>query len=477
MFLTTVALSICLCCTAFLLLFSMVQLDLVRRFLVTPRQQSRPDGAGVFPYVSVQLPMYNERFVAGRLLEAVALLDWPADKLEIQILDDSTDDTSSIVAEHAERMRHGGLMVKVINRKDRSGFKAGALAHGLETASGAFIAIFDADFIPQPEFLRQTIPFFQDQQVGAVQARWGHLNEGQNILTRLQALGLDAHFTIEQAARERSGCFLNFNGTCGVWRADAIREAGGWSPDTLTEDLDLSYRAQLKGWRICYTPELIVKGELPDGMAALKAQQFRWTKGGAETARKLLKQVIGSRLAPAQKLHAVMHLATSLVFPAILLSGLSGVVLVWSAESPLSRLGGGAFVGFLSVSVFYLVSMLYNRSHRLWQLPLFLLVTMGLSWHNSVAVLSGYAGRKTPFLRTPKRGDQHDRSGVSSLYRSAAGAGWLMELLLAILFGATAFTALSSGRSAFVVMHGMLAIGLAMVSAVTVAEVIRSEVK
>jgi len=474
------AIIIYLICLGFMVLFSISQLDLTRRFLSLPADEAIPSSGDRLPMVTIQLPMYNERFVAGRLLEAVAHMDWPKDRLEVQVLDDSSDDTTLIVREHVERMRKSGLEVNVITRDSRTGFKAGALAEGLEKAAGEFTAIFDADFIPAPDFLRKTIPSFQAERLGAVQARWGHLNSGKNLLTSLQALGLDAHFTVEQAGRSGSGCFMNFNGTCGVWRTACIRDAGGWSADTLTEDLDLSYRAQLRGWRIRYLRDIAVPGELPEHMAALKAQQYRWTKGGAETARLLLGKVIMSPLPLLKKFHAVMHLCASAIFPAILISGSASLIIVWSPVlspelSRLIQLGAFGFIGFLSVSCFYLISIARNRDNRLWHLPLFLVVSMGLSWHNAVAVIAGWRGRRTPFVRTPKLSSAgRERQKIAgSTYRSVIGEGYWMELLLAVVFGAAVVHGLSTGRTGFLVFHGMMCAGFTAVGAYSAIELLR----
>ena len=247
-----------------------------------PRSTAPP--LAVWPTVTVQLPIYNERYVARRLLEAVGALDYPADRLEIQVLDDSTDETTAIVIETAQTLAGRGLEVVHLHRRERAGFKAGALAAGLKEASGEFIAIFDADFVPPPDFLRRTLPHFADPGVAVVQTRWGHLNRDFSLLTVAQALGIDGHFAVEQAARARSGLFLNFNGTAGVWRRTAIDDAGGWTHDTLTEDLDLSYRAQLRGWRIEYRPEIVCPAELPVLVTGFKSQQRRWAQGSIQTA-------------------------------------------------------------------------------------------------------------------------------------------------------------------------------------------------
>ena len=265
--------------------------------------------------MTVQLPLYNERCVVERLLDAVGALDYPADRLEIQVLDDSTDETSALAAAAVERLRARGLAVAHLRRAHRRGFKAGALAAGLEAARGELIAVFDADFVPPPGFLTATVPSFADPAVGMVQARWEHLNREASLLTRVQALLLDGHFAVEHRARHVAGCFFNFNGTAGIWRRQAIADAGGWAHDTLTEDLDLSYRAQLAGWRFVYLPDVAVPAELPADAASFKAQQRRWAKGSLQTARKVLPRLLAARLPWRVKLEACAHLTANLSYP------------------------------------------------------------------------------------------------------------------------------------------------------------------
>src|SRR5258706_11786510 len=277
-----------------------------------------PPDPPVWPLVTVQLPLYNERYVAERLLEAAGALDYPADRLEIQVLDDSTDDTAAIVAETAQRLRARGVNVIHVRRTDRTGFKAGALASGLASARGEFVAIFDADFVPPPDFLRRTIPHFVDARVAVVQTRWGHLNRDFSLLTVAQSLGIDGHFGVEQAARCRGHLLLNFNGTAGVWRRTAIENAGGWAHDTLTEDLDLSYRAQLRHWRILYLPELVCPAELPVVISGFKSQQRRWAQGSIQTAVKLLPLVLSSELSLWTKYQAFVHLTYYMIHPLML---------------------------------------------------------------------------------------------------------------------------------------------------------------
>lgn len=401
----------------FLFLFSLGQLHLSWLYRKSLKK-STPLGVEVvpalFPYpkVTVQLPLYNERYVAERLLEAVAAFDYPADKLEIQVLDDSTDDTREIVAAKIDSLSSRGLTIRHICRNNRTGFKAGALQEGLQQASGEFIAIFDADFLPGPDFLQKTIPPFAESSTGVVQTRWAHLNRDYSLLTRLQAFGLDAHFTVEQGGRSQANSFINFNGTGGVWRKSCIEDAGGWSADTLTEDLDLSYRAQLKGWTFCYLEEVEAPAELPVLMPAIKSQHFRWNKGAAECARKNLWKVLSSSRKPIHKIHAAFHLLNSSIFIAIFLSALLSIpMLLLKAQHPewswLFHAGSIFLAGFLSIAFFYWIATKrlqpQHTTRHFWSLfPSFLMVSMGLSAHNTIAVMEGWSGKKSAFIRTPK---------------------------------------------------------------------------
>ena len=261
-----------------------------------------------YPLVTVQLPLYNERFVAARLIDASALLQWPKNRIEIQVLDDSDDDTVQIIDERVHYWSHKGITIHVLRRKDRSGFKAGALGYGLTKANGEFIAVFDADFLPTPDFLLQTAPCFSDRKIGMVQARWGFLNTEHSWLTAVQSLLLGQHFSIEHFVRFRRGLFFNFNGTAGIWRRQAIESSGGWQSDTVTEDLDLSYRAQLEGWRFVYCDDLVVPSELPVTLASFRSQQQRWAKGSIQTAKKILPRLLASCLPLQVKCEAVAHL-------------------------------------------------------------------------------------------------------------------------------------------------------------------------
>ncbi|HUR30760.1 MAG TPA: cellulose synthase family protein, partial [Saprospiraceae bacterium] len=289
--------------------------------------------SGSLPFVTIQLPVYNECYVVERLIDNIVRIDYPRDKFEIQILDDSTDGTSEICREKTIFYSEQGFTIHHLQRNERHGFKAGALQQGLSSARGEFIAIFDADFLPAPDFLLQTIAHFTDPSVGVVQTRWDHINEAYSLITRLQAFQLNVHFTIEQSGRQRAGYLLQFNGTAGVWRREAITDAGGWRSDTLTEDLDLSYRAQLKGWKIKYMQDVIAPAELPSEMSGLKSQQFRWMKGGAENAKRLIPLIIQSKLPLTQKLHAINHLLSSSVFLFVFVLGVVSVPVLFFAES------------------------------------------------------------------------------------------------------------------------------------------------
>ena len=422
------------------------RLVLVVLYLRTRRRRPvRPPDPAEWPRVTVQLPLYNEMYVAPRLIEAVCRLDYPPDRLEIQVLDDSTDETAGLVARVVAEQRARGVDIHHLRRDDRTGFKAGALAAGLARASGSLLAVFDADFVPQPEFLRLAIPYFADPGIGMVQGSWAHINRGYSLLTRIQAILLDGHFFIEHTARNRSGCFFNFNGTAGVWRREAIVAAGGWEHDTLTEDLDLSYRAQLAGWRFLYLPDLAVPSELPVDINGFKSQQYRWAKGSVQTGRKLLGRILRSRLPLRVKLEAFVHLTNNLsyalmlllallVFPAMLLRTGGSATLVWLVDFPLF------FGATLSVLIFYLASQTavgvgWKRQIR--YLPTLMGLGIGLSVNNARAVLSGLVQRGGTFHRTPKyRIEKRGEDWLGKRYRVRWNVSVVIEVILALYFAA-----------------------------------------
>lgn len=408
------------------------------------------------PTITLQLPLYNERYVAERLLRASAALDYPRSKLEIQVLDDSTDETREVVDRVCQSLRREGVDIQVIRREGRAGFKAGALAFGLEQARGSHIAIFDADFIPGPSFLREVLPSFKDPKVGMVQGRWTHLNRGYNLLCQGSAVLLDGHFVVEHSARHWSGRFFNFNGTAGVWRKEAIEDGGGWQGDTLTEDLDLSYRAQLKGWRFVYLPGVTAPSELPVEMAAFKSQQHRWAKGSIQTAMKLMPTLWRSPLPLKVRLEAGIHLLNNLAHPLMLLLALLlpiasllrprwdfGMTLLIDGPILLSALG--------SMVVFYGISQSQwgnRRDGTSWRsIPLALALGAGLAVNNTRAVVEALLGQQSPFVRTPKYAITGTEGGyLDKAYRRKVSVGVAIELLLGAHFVVGIVLAFMRGR-------------------------------
>lgn len=359
--------------------------------------------------VTIQLPLYNELYVVERLIDSVCEIDYPKDYLEIQVLDDSTDETVSLVANKVAEKIALGFNILHVRRELREGFKAGALKEGMKTATGEYIAIFDADFIPAKDFLKKTLSHFTDEKIGMVQTRWEHLNGDYSILTKTQALALDGHFVIEQNVRNKAGFFINFNGTGGIWRRSCIEDAGNWHADTLTEDLDLSYRAQLKGWRFVFLRDETSPAELPSEINALKAQQFRWTKGAIETAKKILPMVLKSKLPLRVKLQATFHLTNNLAFPFILLAAILNVPLIFIKNSGSHEAYFAVMsifiLAFIGSFMFYLYSQKDIRTDwrkKIVLFPLFMAGSMGFAVNNSRAVIEGLLSRKSEFVRTPK---------------------------------------------------------------------------
>ena len=432
--------------------------------------------AGNLPAVTVQLPIFNEREVAERLIDAAARLDYPPSLLQIQVLDDSTDDTTDRVQRRTHDWTARGVAIEVLHRQDRAGFKAGALASGLERATGKIIVVFDADFIPAPDYLKRLLPAFEDPSVGMVQARWGHLNRDRSALTIGQAVMLDAHFLLEHEARMAAGLFFNFNGTAGAWRRRCIEEAGGWTHDTLTEDLDLSYRAQLAGWRFVCMADVVVPGELPSDVLALKSQQRRWAKGSIQTARKMLPLLLRHRLRVRVKLEAAMHLTANAAYPLLLLSGLllPAVIAVPSTFPPqIARLIDLAAIlsGVVPVMAFLLAGQFAAGSaRRRWpaDLACALLVGAGLTVNNSLAVLGGLGRTVGDWERTPKSGEVGDRPGQPA-YRSRPDGATLIELVLAVTFALVAGMAWRTGHPRSTPFLILLAGGLGYVGALSVA--------
>ncbi|MEO6695974.1 MAG: cellulose synthase family protein [Ignavibacteria bacterium] len=363
-----------------------------------------------YPEVTIQIPLYNEQYVITRLIDSVLRMDYPKDKLEVQILDDSTDETTQIIHDHIQKYITTGFDVKHIHRTNREGYKAGALKVGLETARGEFVAVFDADFIPRKKFLKRTIPYFyRDDKLGLVQTRWEHLNREYSLLTKTQAVALDGHFVIEQAVRNRAGFFINFNGTGGVWRKECIFDAGNWEADTLTEDLDLSYRAQMRGWKFKYLVNFTSPAELPSDIFALKSQQFRWTKGAIETAKKVFPKVLKSDMSLKLKFQSFIHLYSNLAYPFILLAAILNlpVMLIKLSEEydAVFKFMSLFIFAFISSFLFYLYSQkdVYSDwQKRIIYFPVFLAGSMGFSINNTKAVFEGLLDKKSEFVRTPK---------------------------------------------------------------------------
>jgi len=435
---------------------------LVFKYFRNKRHAARPplERFEQLPRVTVQLPVYNERFVVERLVEAACRIEYPRHLLDIQVLDDSTDETVAVARGVVERYAALGHPVSYHHRDNRQGFKAGALAAGLEQARGEFIAIFDADFVPPPDFLHRTIHYFTDPGVGMVQGRWTFLNRNYSFLTQVQAILLDGHFVLEHGARYRSGCFFNFNGTAGVWRRQAIEEAGGWQHDTLTEDTDLSYRAQLRGWRFIYVPEIECPSELPVEMTAFKVQQARWAKGLIQTAKKLMWRIWTAPVPLHRKIEAWFHLTANLSYPLmIVLSALllpAMIVRFYQGWFQMLYIDLPLFLAaFLSVSSFYLTSQreLYpnNWKRTFCFLPFLMAMGIGLTITNARAVLEALLGIKSPFVRTAKyRIETGGRRVRASQYRRRAGWIPFIEIVIGTYFAATVYYAIDNRNFATV---------------------------
>ncbi len=413
-----------------------------------------PELPATLPSVTIQLPIYNEMYVADRLIDAVCDLEYPRELLEIQVLDDSTDETCSVAERAVRRQAARGVDITYIHRTDRTGYKAGALEAGMKTARGELIAIFDADFLPSPDFLQRTVAFFGDPRIGMVQARWGHINQDYSLLTKIQSILLDGHFVLEHGARNRAGLFFNFNGTAGVWRRTAIGDAGGWQHDTLTEDLDLSYRAQLRGWKFVFLPDVIAPAEVPVEMNSFKSQQHRWAKGSIQTCRKLLPRILQSNLPLVVKAEAFFHLTANFNYP------LMCVLSVLMAPSMVIRYNMGWYEMLLidvplfvaataSVANFYMVSQ--RELHTDWitrakYLPFLMSIGIGLAVNNTRAVFEALFNQQSEFARTPKyRIEGRADEWIGKKYRQSFVVQPVIELALGLYFTATVFYALGNG--------------------------------
>ena len=485
--LAKIVLGIYTACLILIFYYSCIQMTLAIAY-VRNRKKRKLEEIPLFdsknaPKVTIQLPMYNEMYVAERIIESAAAFDYPRDKFQIQVLDDSTDETKDIIAAKVAELAATGLNIQHIHRTDRTGYKAGALDDAMDRVQGEFIAIFDADFVPDKDFLIRTMPYFKEG-IGVVQSRWGHLNKTYSLLTELQAFGLNGHFAIEQGGRNASGHFINFNGTAGIWRKTCIEEAGGWEHDTLTEDLDLSYRAQMRGWKFKYLEDVESPAELPITMSALKSQQHRWMKGGAECFIKMWKSLItfpGVKF--SDRVHGFAHLFNSSVFVFILILSILSLFVLHIKDS-FSDLNWFIQFGAFFIASTLFLSFYYWHSWRDKKGPFlndlfrfigrfiqFLTVSMALSLSNAVAVIEGYLGIKSSFVRTPKfnvliktefKGNKYDKKSLSLIN--------ILEGLLMLVFGFTAVQRAVYGDLGMVPFHLMLTCGYGIIFFSTLKE-------
>ena len=449
-------------------------------FLFTRLRHSVPETPPLpnpLPPVTIQLPVYNEFYVVDRLLASVCAMRYPRDRFEVQVLDDSTDDTSERVSALVARYRARGVDIVQLHRAERTGYKGGALREGLARAKGELVAIFDADFTPPPDFLERAVPHFGDPRVGMVQARWGHLNAEYSALTRGQAMALDGHFVIEQTVRNRLGVFINFNGTAGIWRRECIRSAGDWQDDTLTEDLDLSYRAQLAGWKFLFLPELVCRAELPGEVNSFKGQQFRWAKGSMQTALKLLPRIFAAPLPLKTKLQAAVHLTNHMVYPLLLLLAISTLPsLVVLHEYPEHRHVFRVLTWLVVASFGH--PFLYALSQRAistrWRrqlllIPIIVAGGMGIAVNNTRAIWEACRGRPSAFERTPKyRIVKRDGHWRDKRYRAPFSSLALLELALASYVAVAIGYALHIGSYAILPFLGLYFAGFAYIGLLSI---------
>lgn len=446
-------------------MYAIAQLNLLINYL---KYRNKPDNSVKFdftnaeeiPYVTIQLPVYNELYVMKRLLKNIAKLDYPIEKLEIQVLDDSTDESVEMTAKHIKKIQEAGIDIQHIRRANRQGFKAGALKEGLKTAKGEFIAIFDADFLPKKDWLYQTVPYFKDPQIGVVQTRWGHINRNYSTLTKIQAFALDAHFTLEQVGRNSQGHFINFNGTAGIWRKECIYDAGNWEGDTLTEDLDLSYRAQLKNWKFKYLENVVTPAELPVVISAARSQQFRWNKGGAENFQKMMRRVIVSKNVPFRtKMHSLLHLLNSSMFTCIFLVSVLSIPMLYIKNEYAHLRNYFYMMSFFVVSsiifficYWYMYKNIYGPGFKKFfryiaAFLTFFSIAMGFSLHNTIAVLEGHFGKKSEFIRTPKFNIKNLKDGwkTNKYIKKKPSVHVILEGMLAIYFAFGMYSAFVVG--------------------------------
>ncbi len=474
-------------CLVLIFIYALAQLNLLINYL---KYRNKEDNSLKFdftnpneiPFVTIQLPVFNELYVMKRLLKNIAKLEYPNDKIEFQVLDDSTDESVEITAKHVKILQEKGINIEHIRRTNRQGFKAGALKEGLKTAKGEFIAIFDADFLPKKDWLYQTVPYFKDDKIGVVQTRWSHINRNYSTLTRIQAFMLDAHFTLEQVGRNSKGHFINFNGTAGIWRKECIYDAGNWQGDTLTEDIDLSYRAQLKNWKFKYLEKVETPAELPVIISAARSQQFRWNKGGAENFQKMIKRIITNKnVSVKTKIHGLLHLLNSSMFICIFLVAILSIPMLY-IKNEYEHLKNYFYVMsfFVASSLIFFVCYwhMYKNIYGggfirflkyIGAFFTFFSVAMGFSLHNTIAVLEGHIGKKSEFVRTPKFNIKTIKDGWKNnkYIKKKPSVHVILEGLLAIYFIFGMYSAFivgdQGGDFGLFPFHFMLFVGFAYV--------------
>lgn len=468
-------------------LYALAQLNLLFNYMSAQKKEDTClkfdfNNPKEIPFVTIQLPVFNELYVMERLLENIALLSYPRDKFEIQVLDDSTDESIQITSEYIKNLQKTGLDIQHIKRENRQGFKAGALKEGLKIAKGEFIAIFDADFLPEEDWLQKTIPYFKDPEIGVVQTRWSHINRDYSTLTKVQAFALDAHFTLEQVGRNTKGHFINFNGTAGVWRKECIIDAGNWEGDTLTEDLDLSYRAQLKQWKFKYLENVNTPAELPVIISAARSQQFRWNKGGAENFQKMAKRVLRCKeISTKTKIHSLLHLLNSTMFLNIFLVAILSIPMLYIKNEYAHLKSYFYMMSFFVVStiIFFICYwFMFKKSYGggfinfikyIGTFFTFFSIAMGFSLHNTIAVLEGHIGKKSEFVRTPKFNIKTLTDGWKNnkYIRKRPSANVIIEGLLMIYFAYGMYSAFvvgdQGGDFGLFPFHLMLFIGFGYV--------------
>jgi len=472
---------------AILCLFGLHRFSMVLRwFKYRNYKPATPKNFEELPQVTVQIPLYNERLVAKRIVDSIVLLDYPADRLQIQIVDDSTDDTFDLIAERVKHYQQQGINIDHVHRTNRQGYKAGALKDAMDTASGEFIAIFDADFIPSPDTLMKSIHYFTQSNVAMVQLRWEHLNRRSSLLTKTQAIMLDAHFALEQQVRCASDKLFNFNGTAGIWRTAAIIDAGHWSADTLTEDLDLSYRAQMAGWKMLYLNDVTCPGELPADMNAFKTQQYRWAKGGVEVMLKMLKTVWRTKLPFAKKVESTFHLSNNLAYfvmlvdtlfflvPSLYLRDKYDFINIWWIDIPLLIMSSGGHIAYL---YFGQIVLGRSKSRAFLKLPNLVLLGIQLAINNSKAGFEALLRRQSEFVRTPKTGElektssstvtekiviKETASDKKQHYKPLAPTGAIFEFLIAAIYSAVLIWAIKQEHWFMLPFLSLLTVGFVM---------------